>query len=132
LKSRHRFRYSLVGEPNSFYDVRALIRCYGMEDRVEITGHVTLEEFMRRIDETDIAVNLRERTVGETSASLCRLMAGGICSIVADVGWYAELPNDCVVKVALDSFTDKLLLTYLERLIEDEPLRRRIGENARS
>jgi len=131
LKSRYRFRYSLVGEPNSFYDVRELIRRYGMEDRVEITGHVTLEEFKRRIDETDIALNLRERTVGETSASLCRLMAGGVCSIVADVGWYAELPSDCVVKMPLDSYADKLLLAYLERLIEDEPLRIRIGENAR-
>ncbi|OLD26691.1 MAG: hypothetical protein AUJ04_05535 [Acidobacteria bacterium 13_1_40CM_3_55_6] len=131
LKSRYRFRYSLIGEPNSFYDVRELIRRYGMEDRVEITGHVTLEEFKRRIDETDIALNLRERTVGETSASLCRLMAGGVCSIVADVGWYAELPSDCVVKLPLDSYSDKLLLAYLERLIEDEPLRIRIGENAR-
>ena len=131
LKSRYRFRYSLVGEPNSFYDVRELIRRYGMEDRVEITGHVTLEEFKRRIDETDIALNLRERTVGETSASLCRLMAGGVCSIVADVGWYAELPSDCVVKMPLDSYADKLLLAYLERLIEDETLRIRIGENAR-
>src|SRR6266567_3878195 len=131
LKSRYRFRYFLVGEPNSFYDVRELIRRYGMEDRVENTGHVTLEEFNQRIDETDIALNLRERTVGETSASLCRIMAGGVCSIVADVGWYAELPNDCVVKVPLDSYADKLLLAYLERLIEDEPLRRRIGENAR-
>ncbi len=131
LKSRYRFRYSLVGEPNSFYDVRELIRRYGMEDRVEITGHVALEEFKRRIDETDIALNLRERTVGETSASLCRLMAGGVCSVVADVGWYAEVPNDCVVKVPLDSYADKLLLAYLERLIEDEPLRTRIGENAR-
>src|SRR6266446_3036793 len=130
LKSKYRFRYSLVGEPNSFYDVRELIRRYGMEDRVEITGHVALEEFKRRIDETDIALNLRERTVGETSASLCRLMAGGVCSIVADVGWYAELPNDAVVKVPLDSYTDKLLLAYLERLIEDEPLRTGIGENA--
>ena len=131
LKSRYRFRYSLVGEPNSFYDVRELIRRYGMEERVEITGHVTLEEFKRRIDETNIALNLRERTVGETSASLCRLMAGGVCSIVADVGWYAELPSDCVVKMPLASYADKLLLAYLERLIEDEPLRIRIGENAR-
>src|SRR6266508_2004578 len=131
LKSKYRFRYSLVGEFNSFYDVRELIRRYGMEDRVEITGHVTLEEFNQRIDETDIALNLRERTVGETSASLCRIMAGGVCSIVADVGWFAELPNDCVVKVPLDTYSDRLLLAYLERLIEDESLRSRIAENAR-
>ncbi|MDQ5838187.1 MAG: methyltransferase domain-containing protein [Acidobacteriota bacterium] len=131
LKETHRFRYTLVGDPNPFYDVRELVRRYGMEGRVEITGHVALEEFERQIAETDIALNLRERTVGETSASLCRIMAAGVCSVVADVGWYSELPGDAVVKVPLGAHADALLAAYLERLIEDAPLRRRVGENAR-
>jgi SAM-dependent methyltransferase/glycosyltransferase involved in cell wall biosynthesis len=131
LKSTHSFRYTLVGEPNNFFDVRELVRRYGLEDRVEITGHVTLEEFERRIGETDIALNVRERSVGETSASLCRIMAAGVCAIVADVGWYAELPADCVVKVPLDAHTDACLAAYLKRLIEDADLRARIGQNAR-
>ncbi|HJX89886.1 MAG TPA: methyltransferase domain-containing protein [Pyrinomonadaceae bacterium] len=131
LRKTHRFRYALVGEPNSFYDVLQLIRTYGLDDEVEITGHVSLDQFKQRIRETDIAINLRERTVGETSGCLCRLMATGVCSVVADVGWYSELPNDSVVKMTLDSTTDQLLLAYLERLIDDEQLRTRIGENAR-
>ena len=131
LKSTHDFRYTLVGEPNNFFDVRELIRRYSLEDRVEITGHVSLEEFERRIAETDIALNLRERTVGETSASLCRIMAAGVCAVVADTGWYAELPAGCVVKVQLDAQTDVLLAAYLKRLVEDAPLRTRIGANAR-
>jgi 2-polyprenyl-3-methyl-5-hydroxy-6-metoxy-1,4-benzoquinol methylase/glycosyltransferase involved in cell wall biosynthesis len=131
LRKTHRFRYVLVGEPNSFYDVGQLIRSYGLDNVVEITGHVSLEQFKQHIRETDIAVNLRERTVGETSGCLCRLMATGVCSVVADVGWYSELPNDSVVKVALDFSTDQLLHAYLERLIEDGQLRTRIGENAR-
>jgi glycosyltransferase involved in cell wall biosynthesis/SAM-dependent methyltransferase len=131
LKQKHRFRYTLVGEPNDFYDVRELIRRHRMEDRVEITGHLPLEEFERRMCETDIALNLRERTVGETSASLCRLMAAGVCTVVADVGWYSELPSDSVVKIGLDETTDALLLAYLERLLTDRPLREAIGRNAR-
>lgn len=130
LRKTHRFRYSLVGETNAFYDVRELVRRYRMEDCVDITGHVTLEQFKRSIDETDIALNIRERTVGETSASLCRLMAAGVCTLVAETGWYAELPDDCVVKISLESHSDELLVAYLERLIEDEALRRRIGANA--
>jgi 2-polyprenyl-3-methyl-5-hydroxy-6-metoxy-1,4-benzoquinol methylase len=58
-------------------------------------------------------------------------MGVGVCSVVADVGWYSELPADCVVKVPLDLHTDSLLLAYLERLIEDEALRTRIGKNAK-
>jgi glycosyltransferase involved in cell wall biosynthesis/SAM-dependent methyltransferase len=131
LDGPHRFRYTLVGDPNPFFDVRELVRRHRMEQRVHITGHVSMEEFERHIAETDIALNLRERTVGETSASLCRIMAAGVCAVVADVGWYSELPSDCVVKVPLGPHTDALLAAYLERLIEDAALRRRIGENAR-
>ncbi|HEX6732359.1 MAG TPA: methyltransferase domain-containing protein, partial [Pyrinomonadaceae bacterium] len=131
LKPTHRFRYTLVGDPNPFFEVRQLIRRYEMEDHVTITGHLPMAEFERFIAKTDIALNIRERTVGETSASLCRLLTAGVCSIVSNVGWYSELPNNSVVKVPLDSHIDALLTAYLRRLIEDSKLRERIGENAR-
>lgn len=131
LRDRHDFRYTLVGDPNSFFDVRSLVRECGLEDRVEITGHVTLEEFERRIGETDVALNLRERTVGETSGSLCRIMAAGVCAVVSSVGWFGELPDDAVVKVEPGEHADELLRAYLERLITDATLRARLGSNAR-
>lgn len=131
LRDHCDFRYALVGEPNSYFDVRALVRRYGLEDRVEITGHVTLDEFERRISETDIVLNLRERTIGETSGSLCRVMAAGVAAIVSNAGWFSELPADAVVKVDHDDHSGKLLRAYLERLIEDAELRERIGANAR-
>ena len=127
----HPFKYSLVGETNPFFDVHSLVRLHGMEDCVEITGHISLDEFKQRIDETDIALNIRERTVGETSASLVRLLAAGVCSVVAEAAWYAELPNDSVVKIPLDSL-DQMLFAYLDRLITDQPLRDRIANNARA
>ena len=96
-----------------------------------MTGHVPLEEFERRIAETDVAINLRERTAGETSGSLCRIMAAGVAAVVSDVGWFGELPADAVVKVEPGAHADALLRAYLERLIEDAPLRERIGANAR-
>ncbi len=131
LRSDYDFHYTLVGEPNSFFDVRALVHNYGMEDRVTITGHVGMGEFERRIAATDIALNLRERTVGETSASLCRIMAAGVAAIVFDVGAFSELPNNAVIKIDQDEYSGALLEAYLRRLIEDPKLRRRIGDNAR-
>lgn len=131
LKVDHNFHYTLVGESNSFFDVRALVRQYDMEDRVTITGHVRLDEFERRIAGTDIALNLRERTVGETSASLCRIMAAGVPAIVFNVGAFSELPSNVVVKIDHDHNADALLVAYLSRLMEDRSLRQRIGENAR-
>jgi SAM-dependent methyltransferase/glycosyltransferase involved in cell wall biosynthesis len=131
LKADHNFHYTLVGEPNSFFDVRALVREHGMDGRVTITGHVRLDEFEQRIAATDIALNLRERTVGETSASLCRLMAAGVPAIVFNVGAFSELPGDAVVKIDQDENAEALLQAYLRRLIEDSSLRERIGRNAR-
>jgi 2-polyprenyl-3-methyl-5-hydroxy-6-metoxy-1,4-benzoquinol methylase/glycosyltransferase involved in cell wall biosynthesis len=131
LLDRHDFRYTLVGEPNPYFDVRSLIRELGLEDRVEITGHVDLTEFQRHITETDIAINLRESIIGETSGSLCRIMAAAVPAIVADAGWFGELPNDAVVKLDMHHQTDELLQAYLEALIIDEELRTEIGRNAR-
>jgi 2-polyprenyl-3-methyl-5-hydroxy-6-metoxy-1,4-benzoquinol methylase/glycosyltransferase involved in cell wall biosynthesis len=131
LRDKCDFRYAMVGEPSSYFDVQAMVRRYGLEDRVEITGHVTLEEFERRIGETDIVLNLRARTNGETSGSLCRVMAAGVASIVSDMGWFSELPADTVVKVPQDEYSAQLLRAYLEKLIEDPELRGRIGANAR-
>src|SRR5262252_5547213 len=84
LRAKLDFRYVLVGEPNEYFNVRELVRDFELEDRVEITGHVEISEFQAQIAETDIAINLRERVIGETSGSLCRIMAAGVPAIVPD------------------------------------------------
>jgi len=131
LRAKHDFRYVLVGEPNEYFDVRALVREHGLEDRVEITGHVDLADFQRHISKTDIAINLRERIIGETSGSLCRIMAAGVPAIVSDAAWFGELPDDAVVKIDMSRHTDALFEAYLETLIVDRDLRNQIGANAR-
>lgn len=131
LRAKHDFRYVLVGEPNEYFDVRALVREHGLEDRIEITGHVDLADFQRHISTTDIAINLRERIIGETSGSLCRIMAAGVPAIVSDAAWFGELPDDAVVKIDMSRHTDALFEAYLETLIVDRDLRNQIGANAR-
>jgi glycosyltransferase involved in cell wall biosynthesis/SAM-dependent methyltransferase len=131
LRDEYNFRFTLVGAENSYFDVRAVISDCELSDRVQITGHVSLAEFERYISETDIAINLRQRTVGETSASLYRIMAASVPAIVSNVGAFAELPNDAVVKIDHDQYTDALLQSYLRKLIEDTQFRLRIGANAR-
>lgn len=130
LKEDHSFHYYLVGETNKYFDVEDLARLYGISDRVSITGYVSLDEFNRRIAKTDIALNLRDQTVGETSASLCRLMTAGVPTIVSNIGWFSELPNDCVIKIDPGPDVDLLIGAYLKELIENPTLRRSIGGNA--
>lgn len=125
------FHYTLVGEPSAFFNLGELIRSYGLKDCVTMTDYVSLEQFKQSIAATDIAINLRESTVGETSGSLCRIMAAGVPAIISDVGWFSELPGDAVIKIEMDESADAMLTAFLKRLIEDAPLRARIGANAR-
>jgi SAM-dependent methyltransferase len=131
LRADHRFHYSLVGVTNNYFDVRELIRKHEMTDLVSVHAGVSIEEFNQRIHSTDIAINLRERTVGETSGSLCRIMAAAVPAIVSNVGWFGELPDDAVVKVDNDIAADEMLFAFLKTLIENQALRQRMGCNAR-
>lgn len=131
LRTEHDFHYTLVGE-SGHLEVDELIRSYGLTDRTTVTGYVTLAEFERQIAETDIAINLRERTVGETSGSACRIMAAGVPLIVSNVGWFSELPDDSAIKIDLDANADAQLRASLKRLLEDTVLRARIGASGRS
>ena len=131
LKDDHDFHYKLVGPAGNFPGLNELVRSYGLDERVSISGFVSLEEFETFIAETDIAINLRERPVGATSGSLCRIMAAGVAAIVSNVGAFSELPDDAVVKVDHSEHAEPLLEAYLRRLIEDKTLRERIGKNAR-
>jgi glycosyltransferase involved in cell wall biosynthesis/SAM-dependent methyltransferase len=131
LRHNYDFHYTLVGSAANFPALPELLKRHELEDRVSVTGYVSLDDFQRRIVETDIAINLRERSVGATSGSLCRIMAAGIPAVISDVGAFSEFPDDAVVKIEHDGYGDALLQAYLRRLIEDAALRRRIGNNAR-
>ena len=52
----------------------------------------------------DVLVNLRYPTMGETSGSVIRALSLGKPLVVSDIGWFAELPDDVVLKVPADEF----------------------------
>jgi glycosyltransferase involved in cell wall biosynthesis len=129
LRKKYQFHYTLVGQRDSF-DVVQIVRAYKLTDRVTITGYVSMDEFERRIAGTDVAINLRDRTVGETSASVCRIMAAGVPCIVSNVAWFAELPDEVAIKVETGAQADESLSEQLRRLMDDATLRQLIGANA--
>jgi glycosyltransferase involved in cell wall biosynthesis len=119
----------LVGELSSH--VESAVRESGLQDIVRPTGYVGGKAFEDYCAIADICVNLRYPTLGETSASVCRLMGAAKACVVSDIGWFSELPDDCVAKVGVDEFEEQTLLGYLERLIASEALRATMGTNAR-
>lgn len=63
---------------------------------------------------SDLCVNLRFPTAGETSASCLRAMAAGCPVIVSDVGWYRELPSESCPRVVHDGTEVSQLVAIFE------------------
>lgn len=126
--------FILVGEvhpPTPSFDIPRLIKELGLERYVQVTGYVDLETFMKYISITDLALNLRYPTAGETSGSLLRLLAMGIPVLVSNVNQFKEFPDDCCWKVDVDETEEDLLLAYMQELADNELLRWKMGQNAR-
>jgi glycosyltransferase involved in cell wall biosynthesis len=75
-----------------------------LTDRITVTGSTSLEDFLLYIDAADVCVNLRYPYNGETSGSLMRLLARGKCTLVNNLGSFAEIPDDCCVKLPSPQF----------------------------
>lgn len=101
----------------------------GLEKRVRITGWVDMPEFQKYLAASDLAVQLRSRSRGETSGTVLDCMSYGTPTIVNAHGSAAELPDEAVWKLP-DDFTDSQLVDALEVLWEDVGHRNVLGEKA--
>ncbi len=118
----------IVGEDN--INLKGMIKSLGVKSVIQ-TGHVSFQKMYEYMQVSDICVNLRYPTAGETSASLLRLLSLGKPVIVSNVGWFSELPDYCCVKVDIDNFEVDLIVEYLKALALNEKLRKKMGENAK-
>lgn len=123
-------RYLVAGELSPYYDLERLLSG-GLGEGVVVTGRLELAELQAAMQATDVAVNLRYPTGGETSGTLMRLLGLGKAVVVSDHGSFAEVPDGCAAKVPLGSREEAVLGRYLVALAEDPDLRRRLGANAR-
>lgn len=123
-------RLLIVGEVSPHFDFNRIFTPE-MRAGVTVTGRTDLDRFLLYMRACDVAVNLRHPTAGETSGTVIRLLGLGKPLVVNNTGSFAEIPDDCCAKVDLDDTEEELLLAYLRRLALDEPLRLRMGENAR-
>lgn len=122
--------YLLVGEVSPHYDFAGILTSE-LAPGVTVVGRTELDRFLLYMLAADVAVNLRYPSAGETSGTLIRLLGMGKPVIVSHTGAFSEIPDDCCAKIDLDETEEDLLAAVLVRLATDEPLRRRMGENAR-
>jgi glycosyltransferase involved in cell wall biosynthesis len=124
-------RYVLVGSVSPNYDVQALVRRFGLDDAVTITGHVPQDAFALYVAAADLCLNLRAPTAGETSASMLRLLAAGRPTLVSALDTFDELPDDVCAKVDVDRSEGALILAYAELFQQHPTVARQLGANAR-
>jgi glycosyltransferase involved in cell wall biosynthesis/SAM-dependent methyltransferase len=124
-------RMILVGEEHPEFPVRTLIRTLDLTERVRVINFAPLEDFVGLMAATDIVLNLRYPTVGESSGSLLRALGLGKAVIVSDVGSFSEFPDDACLKAPVDATEEDMIFEYLNLLISRPEIARQMGERAR-
>ena len=99
-------------------------------DRIRCTDFLDPIQYRMYMVAADAAVQIREKTRGETSAAILECMAYGLPTIVNALGAAAELPPDCIVRMPA-VFSDRDLSSALQRILREPVQARAIGQRAR-
>lgn len=98
---RAQVEYRVVGqvEPGYRAALEARARDAGIGERVRLLGVVDDAALAREIDRSDVVCCLRKPVLEGASASAIEGLLSGRPVLVVDDGFYAELPDDAVIKV---------------------------------
>lgn len=108
------FLFYIVGEVSNSVPLEALISEYNLEENVKILGYVDFEHLHLYMQASDIVINLRYPSAGETSAALYRAMGMGKCCLVFDYSSFSDLPDDTLIKIKLDTHDTVAMKKKLE------------------
>jgi len=124
-------RLLLVGAVSPGFDLDRRLQRLGLSgDGIVREAYVEEDRLWSLMAACDVCVNLRSPTMGETSGSVVRQLSLGKPVVVSEVGWFAELPDEVAVKVAVGEGETETLHAALEVLARDERLRDRMGAAA--
>ncbi len=126
------FRVILVGDGPERVKVERLVRRYGLEDIVEITGWVSRERVANFLSEADVYLSTSVKEGG--SWALMEAIAMGLPIVsFKTTGMDVILCDKCAIKIPPDWFFNlkRRFSEALYRLYRDPDLRISIAENAR-
>jgi glycosyltransferase involved in cell wall biosynthesis/SAM-dependent methyltransferase len=130
LRVEPRAKMILVGEKHPDFQVDTLIRSLDLWGAVRVLGFTPIEDFAGYIAASDIVLNLRYPTVGETSGSLLRALGLGRAVMVSEVGAFAELPDDICLKVPVGAGEEDLIFEYMNLLVSRREVAPSLGARA--
>ena len=121
----------LVGSTSPGFDLDRRLQRLGLDDEGLVRhGWVDEARLWSLMAGSDVLVNLRHPTMGETSGSAVRALSLGKPLVVSDVGWFSELPGDVALKVPPDDDEVATLTAAVELLAARADVRAEMGANA--
>jgi glycosyltransferase involved in cell wall biosynthesis len=78
---------------------RSLITELDLDEAVDLPGYVTDAERWDLLATASVAVQLRRHSQGEASAAVMDALSAGAPTLVTDIGWMSELPDDAVCSI---------------------------------
>jgi len=127
---RERLEYRLAGPiaPEAKARLEGVAAAAGLSS-LTVLGAVDEATLEKELAQADIICCLRRPVLEGSSGSAIEGLLSGRPVIVADAGFYSELPDDLVFKVPADVRQASLSATLM-RLAADEELRRKTGARA--
>lgn len=119
-----------VGEATHSDYIQKLRKLIDDHPRILITGWVDANHYRNYLTVTDIAIQLRCHSRGESSASLLDTMNYGIATITNAHGANSEIPQSYLYQLP-DHFTMEQLTNALNRLYSNSSLRKRLAQTAK-
>lgn len=111
-------------------ELRKKIQASPFRNNIKITGWTSDKSYKQYLQATDIGVQLRNRSRGETSAAVLDCMNYGIATIVNAHGSMASIDSSAVAMLP-DKFNTHALTSMLEDLASDNESRTQLGEKSR-
>jgi len=102
-KQGHKFKYIIVGKVEKDLNIDKIIKKFELEDFVEVTGYVSLEDLKKYMIATDVCMSLRYPSHGESSAILHRALGMGKFVVLTNEGTFSEYPDDVCAKIEMEN-----------------------------
>jgi len=116
---RDQFTLDIAGEIFNGDEFWECVQQTGLAEQIKFHGFVEDKKLDFLLAQADLALNLRYPTMGEASGSQLRIWANRTASVVTDIGWYNQLPDDSVLKIRYDH-EEEDILSLLEKLAHDQ------------
>jgi glycosyltransferase involved in cell wall biosynthesis len=119
------------GTHDYFNRIEKSVRAHNLQNIIQFTHRVNAEEYFKYLSDSDLAIQLRLNSMGETSGAVLDCMNIGIPVIVNNHGSICDLPDDVVCKIS-ENFSVQELAENIMKLINDSTIREELSKKSTS